>query len=192
MLDERPLTTLRIRPQDVARRAALEHRKLREMITFCYAESCYRAFILGYFGDSRHSARCGMCSNCVTSSSIAQPGKTRTITSEREDDETLIVRKILAGAARMQGRFGKGMLASSLRGSRARNVLDAGLDKLSTYGILDGRTQDELLVYIDALVVAGCLRVTPGAYPTVSLSELGGDVMRQRAHVELALKDRGV
>ncbi|HJU55838.1 MAG TPA: ATP-dependent DNA helicase RecQ, partial [Pyrinomonadaceae bacterium] len=41
MLDERPATSLRIRPHEVARRAALEQRKLREMISFCYTERCY-------------------------------------------------------------------------------------------------------------------------------------------------------
>jgi ATP-dependent DNA helicase RecQ len=101
----------------------------------------------------------------------------------------LLVRKILACAARMQGRFGKGMLASTLRGSRARNVLQAGLDQLSTYGILDDMTQDELMIYIDALVASGCLSVTGGTYPTVSLSPLGNDCMRERAAVELALPD---
>jgi hypothetical protein len=48
-------------------------------------------------------------------------------------------------------------------------------------------TQDELMLYIDALVAAGCLNVTGGAYPTVSLTALGSDVMRERASVELAL-----
>ena len=105
------------------------------------------------------------------------------------DEEALLVRKILACAARMQGRFGKGMLASTLRGSRARTVLQAGLDQLSTYGILDDMTQDELMDYIDALVSAGCLHVTGGSYPTVSLTALGGDVMRERAAVELALPE---
>jgi uncharacterized protein YpbB len=105
------------------------------------------------------------------------------------DEEKLLVRKILACAARMEGRFGKGMLASTLRGSRARPVLQAGLDQLSTYGILDDMTQEELMDYIDALVSAGCLRVTGGAYPTVSLTALGGDVMRERANVELALPE---
>ncbi|HJU55575.1 MAG TPA: helix-turn-helix domain-containing protein, partial [Pyrinomonadaceae bacterium] len=105
------------------------------------------------------------------------------------EEEGLLVRKILACAARMQGRFGKGMLASTLRGSRARTVLQAGLDQLSTYGILDDMTQDELMDYIDALVSAGCLHVTGGAYPTVSLTALGGDVMRERAVVELALPE---
>jgi ATP-dependent DNA helicase RecQ len=247
MLDEHPVSSLRIRPHEVARRAALEQRKLREMISFCYTESCYRAFILDYFGDTRHAANCGTCGNCAVltdnggarSSKLTVPlgeptsfddfvrehvpvgldledelemgsrmrrksenaeasalAETRqvSVTQARSltVEEGLLVRKILACAARMQGRFGKGLLASTLRGSRARNVLQAGLDELSTYGILDDMTQDELMDYIDALVAAGCLKVTGGSYPTVSLTALGNDVMRERQSVELALPETAV
>ena len=241
MLDEQPAQQLRIRPHEIARRAALEQRKLREIISFCYTERCYRAFILDYFGDRHHAASCGTCGNCAaevrgararptesTSPPVDPPTpldsfvrehspfaldldhelseQTRmkrereqaedagapqvlSVTQARQltDEERLLVRKILAGAARMQGRFGKGLLAAMLRGSRAKNITQAGLDQLSTYGILDDMTQDELLIYIDALVAAGCLAVTGGAYPTVSITAFGNDVMRERASVELAL-----
>jgi RecQ family ATP-dependent DNA helicase len=247
MLDEAPVTSLRIRPSEIARRAALEQRKLREIISFCYTESCYRAFILDYFGDPHHAANCGMCGNCTSKTKgeadesanrkrgsipmeaataldgfvrehvpfahdldrelddqsrrresleraesadeAKNDARTLSITQARAltPEESLLVRKILACAARMQGRFGKAMLAATLRGSRARNVLQAGLNELSTYGILDDMTQEELMIYIDALVAGGCLNVTGGAYPTVSLSTLGNDCMRERAVVELAL-----
>lgn len=66
LLDETPAKRLRINPQDIARRAALEQRKLREMISFCYATTCYRTYILDYFGDIHHSKNCGSCGNCMT------------------------------------------------------------------------------------------------------------------------------
>ncbi|MBA3767240.1 MAG: RecQ family ATP-dependent DNA helicase [Acidobacteria bacterium] len=252
MLDEQAVATLRIRPGEIARRAALEQRKLREVISFCYTEHCYRAFILDYFGDPHHAANCGTCGNCTTEAKDAREAaagqraqtggsvpmeaattldgfvrqhapfaheldreldmqtrmnKARERAEESAHDETeasaaavgvtqarpltdeesLLVRKILACAARMQGRFGKGLLAATLRGSRAKTITQAGLNQLSTYGILDDMTQDELMIYIDALVAAGCLSVAGGAYPTVSLSPLGNDCMRERAVVELAL-----
>jgi len=111
------------------------------------------------------------------------------VTEAREltEDERLTVRKILACVARMEGRFGKGMLASTLRGSRSAKMAQAGLDRLSTYGLLSEMTQDEILLFVDALVSAGALRVTGGAYPTVQLTALGSDVMRERAGVRLAL-----
>jgi len=249
MLDEQPARSLRIRPQDIARRAALEQRKLREMISFCYTEDCYRAFILDYFGDSNHSAACGTCANCAKQpteasgknahdkaahnnfvpldpptrldgfikqhapvgldledelneaarlrheretaelSASASGDHTLSITAARplEADETLTVRKILSCATRMNGRFGKTLLAGTLRGSRAKAVLQFKLERLSTYGILSAMTQDEISSYIDALVAAGCLKVTSGAYPTVAITELGAAVMRERATIELAL-----
>jgi ATP-dependent DNA helicase RecQ len=242
MLDERPATRLRIRPEELARRAALEQRKLREMISFCYTENCYRTFILDYFGDRSHDGgTCGKCGNCLLQGSagggdappldaprdldrfimkhvpagleleeeLAAQSRTRkrreaaeatgveeedgadsfAVTEPRElsEDERLTVRKILACAARMGGRFGKGMLASALRGSRSAKLSQAGLDRLSTYGILSGMTQDEILLYVDALVAAGCLHVEGGAYPTVSLTPAGGEVMRERAAVQLRL-----
>jgi ATP-dependent DNA helicase RecQ len=171
-------------------RAALERRKLREMISFCYHEGCLRAYLLDYFGDA-HGAACEGCSNCVEpprrapepAAATDEPAAPRPLAA----DETTLIRKILACAARMEGRFGKNMLAAVLRGAREKKLLQANLDQLSTYGILAGLTQDELLLYIDALHTAGCLRTTGGAYPTVLLTPFGGQVMREQARVELAL-----
>jgi ATP-dependent DNA helicase RecQ len=281
MLDERPAQRLNVRPQELARRAALEQRKLREMISFCYTDRCYRAFILDYFGDRAHADTCGMCSNCLGENAHApretenapremtnvvrettnvprgardvrgvapldeptrldsfvreqtptgreleyeldeQSRRSRSlreaeaaavgslsheeeiaaafassaggaavvITEARElnEGERLCVRKILACAARMEGRFGKGILAATLRGSRSAKIAQSGLDRLSTYGILPDMTQDEIMLYVDALVAAGALGITGGAYPTVHLTALGNDVMRERADIKLAL-----
>jgi superfamily II DNA helicase RecQ len=259
MLDERPAQCLNVQPQELARRAALEQRKLREMISFCYTDGCYRAFILDYFGDNSHADTCGKCGNCLgersnvprgtqgaravpldepsaldgfvrehtpvgreleyeldehsrrarayrdaeaaahgqlspeeeIAAAFASPAGRNdvSVTEARElnDEERLCVRKILACAARMEGRFGKGIIAATLRGSRSAKITQSGLDKLTTYGILADMTQDEIMLYVDALVAAGHLRVTGGAYPTVHLTAQGDEVMRERADAKLAL-----
>ena len=79
------------------------------------------------------------------------------------------------------------MVANVLRGSRARNVIGTGLEQLSTYGLLGRYSQDELTRLINALVVAGCVRQSGGMYPTVSLTELGKEVMHDRRRVVLDL-----
>ncbi|HEV2667439.1 MAG TPA: RQC domain-containing protein, partial [Blastocatellia bacterium] len=104
------------------------------------------------------------------------------------DDEHLVARKILSCIARMEGKFGKGMVAGVLRGSKAKNVIANELDQLSTYGLLSEYSQDDLTRFINALIVAGCVRQTGGAYPTVSLTTLGGAVMRDQTRVELDLE----
>jgi ATP-dependent DNA helicase RecQ len=191
MLDEVPATQLRVDPHDISRRGELERRKLREMIEFCYTDYCYRAHILRYFGDRQHQRQCGTCGNCKPNihddhvdvpilSTGASPRALRA-------DELLRVRKILACAKRMNGRFGKKMLVSTLRGSSSKQVLTAGLNELSTYGLLKDMAQDEVQFYIDALVAARCLRVTGGAYPTISTTDLGDRVMREQEQIMLAL-----
>ena len=209
MLDSAPTTKLRVNPNDLARRAALERRKLREILNFCYTDYCYRAHILDYFGDRNHARQCGTCGNCAPHTSArnalakgdllsagSASGRTRKDESGLRDpissralteDETMRVRKILACATRMRGRFGKHLLAATLRGSALKNLMQAHLNELSTYGLLRDMRQDDILLYIDALLAARCLQVSPGEYPTISITELGGRVMRERERVELAL-----
>jgi superfamily II DNA helicase RecQ len=114
-----------------------------------------------------------------------QPLSNRVLT----EGETVRVRKMLACATRMKGRFGKNLLASTLRGSAAKNVRQAHLNELSTYGLLKDMRQDDILLYIEALCVARCLRVSSGEYPTVSITELGDRVMRGEKQIELALPE---
>ena len=210
MLDPSPCK-LRLNPSDIAGRAALERRKLREILNFCYSDACFRAHILDYFGDRHHARACGTCGNCSPRSyahTLPQLIGTRGAVQKRKGkraattvekylvprpltaDETLLIRKILACATRMKGRFGKNVLAATLRGSSAKNLLQARLQELSTYGLLRHLKQDEIVLYIDALIIGRCLRLTPGEYPLVLITEFGDSVMRERQVVELALPKR--
>jgi ATP-dependent DNA helicase RecQ len=105
------------------------------------------------------------------------------------DEQLLVVRKILSCVARMNGRFGKGTVAAVLRGSKSRQIADNSLDKLSTYGLLKALSQDEITAYIKSLIDAGCVEISKGLYPTISLTEFGRDVMHERAPVMLSLRD---
>jgi ATP-dependent DNA helicase RecQ len=197
MLDAVPAAQLRVDPRDLSRRGELERRKLREIIDFCYTDYCFRAHILRYFGDRQQQRQCGTCGNCAPKteappehiedrlevSSLPIDLTPRPLT----DAELLRVRKILACAKRMNGKFGKKMLGLTLRGSTAKQILTAGLNELSTYGLLKDMAQDELQLYIDALVTARCLRVKGGTYPTISTTEFGDRVMREQEQVTLAL-----
>jgi ATP-dependent DNA helicase RecQ len=194
MLDASPATALRVDPRQVSGRADLERRKLRELIEFCYTEHCYRAFILRYFGDRNHERRCGSCGNCQPTT------ETRFSETKREeinkadlkpriltDEELLRVRKILACAKRMNGRFGRKLLTGTLRGSAAKQIVKARLNELSTYGLLRDMREDELQLYIDALISADCLKVIGKQYPTISTTDLGDRVMREQEQISLAI-----
>lgn len=232
LLDEIIPKRLRINPQDIARRAALEQRKLREMISFCYAADCYRSYILDYFGDIHHKKFCGSCGNCVTAK-VSQKTKnyqeqqnklnsfvreTRPFAHELEielqenvrkdkarknaetnrkiaddvprklnEEETLIIRKILACAARMKGKYGKEKLMGVLRGSKSKELERFGLNQLSTYNLLSYLSKDELALYVDALVKAECLIVEGSPFPKISITNFGEAVMREKQEVKLIL-----
>ncbi len=203
MIDRAP-TRLRVSPNEVAGRAALERRKLREILNFCYTDYCFRAHILDYFGDPHHARNCGTCGNCSPRSyaSTLPPLKDAAATGKAarkrrssapvmsrslDYDELLRVRKILACATRMRGRFGKNILAATLRGSAAAKVMQSRLNELSTYGLLSDMKQDDIMAYIEALIAARCLKITAGEYPMVLITDLGEAVMRERERIELAL-----
>ena len=229
MLDNQPVRKLRVDYRELDNRAALERRKLREVISFCYAEQCFRAYLLDYFGDVQRLPHCAACSHCTPHINAPKPelvaakafAKSRKSKADKEfddtfapsarvapspsiappsrlgdavarpltADETLAARKMLACAARMQGRFGKQMLAAVLRGAKEKKLLQAGLDRLSTYNLLSHWTQARLLVLVDALLAAGCLRLTQGDYATVDITPFGEQVMREQAVTELALPE---
>jgi ATP-dependent DNA helicase RecQ len=194
VLDTGPL---RVDPRHVSGRADLERRKLRELIDFCYTEECYRSHILRYFGDRNHPRECGTCGNCKPATEVRyrepepketkRPGDEPATPRVPTDDELLRVRKILACAKRMNGRFGKKLLTGTLRGSAAKQIIKGRLNELSTYGLLRDMAHDELELYIDALIAAGCLKVTGKQYPTISTTDLGDRVMREQAQIELVL-----
>jgi ATP-dependent DNA helicase RecQ len=201
---------LRVNWTELTSRRAADERKLREMLNYAYHENCLRRFILKYFGDRKQIGHC-RCSNCqpvmkwkeieeaveafnvraqrdnaktpAVNSSNGSPDGPRAL----NDEEHLAVRKILSCVARMDGKFGKGAVAGVLRGSRAKNIVANKLDQLTTFGLLRDYSQDELTRFLNALIVAGCVQQSGGARPVVSLTELGRQVMLDRARVQLDL-----
>ncbi len=205
MVDRAPVAELRVDWDDIARHESAERRKLREMVNFADHKRCLRQFILRYFGDRKEVANC-RCSNCkptlkwgeavvepkqeqiAEATNVAEVAPVAVGPRALSDEEHLAARKILSCIARMQGRFGKGMVAGVLRGSKAKNIIANELDQLSTYGLLSEYSQDDLTRFINALIVAGCVKQTGGAYPMVNLTTLGQAVMRDQTRVELDLE----
>ena len=87
-------------PEEVTRRKALEHTKLRRMIDYADTPACLRATILRYFGDPAVRERCDSCGNC-------RPGAIDAYECE-------LVRKILSGIARGGERYGRHRIVAML------------------------------------------------------------------------------
>ncbi|MEP4076406.1 RecQ family ATP-dependent DNA helicase [Haloferula sp.] len=174
--------------------AALEEKdrrdreKLKAMVEMCYARACRQQWILEYFGEENAEV-CGTCDVCSDDG-----GSTRAANEE----EHLIVRKALAGVARMsrktsagwEGRFGRGKIVMMLTGSRSQDVIAAKLDQLSTYGILKEQGTGYLNGLFRAMVDGGLLRVETGEYPLLTLSERGDKVMQGGTEYRLVWPSR--
>ena len=150
--------------------------KLKLMIDFAYARNCRQQAILRYFGEA-DPARCGNCDICLET---AGPARAPT------EEEALIVRKALSGVARMsartadgwQARFGRGRIVQTLVGSRSREIIDARLDQLSTYGLLKAEGVAYSNQLLRELQESGMLVSTGGQYPMVTLTDRGEEIMK--------------
>jgi ATP-dependent DNA helicase RecQ len=158
--------------------------KLKSLLNYAYSRRCRQATILDYFGDPEAHA-CVTCDNCLNGRSIHQRQPTET--------EQIVVRKILSGIARMshrtahgfKPRFGRTRVVQVLAGSKATELSDLRLDRLSTYGILNEYSDAYLHEMVMELQTAGLVDVVEGAFPVIGLTSLGVEVMRGRAEFEL-------
>lgn len=158
--------------------------KLRRMIEYADSRDCRQYYILKYFGDTEaeNYRRCGRCDRCR--SQVGSGARLPTA------EETVIIQKALCCVGRLQGRFGRGRITQALVGSRAKEVLDAGLDRLSTYGLLADEGSDFVWNLLDALIAAGCIAVSGEQYPTAVLTPLGYEVARGEKSIPLAIPPR--
>ncbi len=153
--------------------------KLRRTIQYAGHRGCRHEFILQYFGDTEPHQGCAICDNC-----LAQTHSEARLPTE---EETVLLQKALSCVARVNGRFGRGRIAQALAGSRSKEVLEAGLDQLSTYGQLAPFGPDFAWNLLEMLIRFGCLEVGRGEYPTLALTELGGAVMRRQKSISVVM-----
>jgi ATP-dependent DNA helicase RecQ len=175
-------------PIDIAALREKEKRdraKLKSVVDYAYGRECRQKIILRYFGDPDYTV-CGACDRC----SSVRLKKIRPPT----DEELLVVRKALSGVARMcyrtregfMPRFGRSRVIQVLMGSHAKEVLDAGLSELTTYGLLKQKSTNYLHELFREMEEAALIYSTGGEYPMIGLAELGVAVMQNAASFELA------
>ncbi len=177
MIDrKRTLATLGIDFDELDKRRQREYEKLDQVISYAVGRECRRRAILTYFGD-RSPVKCGHCDNCHAK---PMPLASRVETTDRV---TEIVRKVLSGIARATSRcrfgLGKRIVSGMLAGKAHKQIKKWGLDKLSTFGILEEFSQEEIVALIENLIAAGWVQQTePERFkPVISLTETGSEVM---------------
>ena len=91
---------------------------------------------------------------------------------------------------------GKTLIVQTLRGSRDRRLLQLGLDRLSTYGLMQKLSAEKVLAMLDRLEEAGYLRTNAQHFtlePTAAANGVlfGGEKVSMPVRVEPAAKSAG-
>lgn len=160
--------------------------KLKAMVELCYDDkACRQEQILRYFGESE-STPCGTCDVC-RAEGVEAP-------REGKPEEVTLLRQALSGIARMstkhgdgswEGRFGKGRIIQMLVGSKSKEIVDAGHDQLTTYGLLKHVGTQALHPLFAELEKMGLIETSSGEYPKVTLTSRGAEVMKKGENVRM-------
>lgn len=176
---EKEFEELEIDFDEINRRKDAEYEKLNRMIDYAETGRCRQRAILDYFGDPS-PGNCGLCDNCggVRSVGGSSPAEKPAVAQHPHVVEA--IRIALSGAARINGRFGKGLLVRMLCGSASKEVKNFGLTRLSTFGLLQALKQPEVTAIVDGLLKLRLL--TQQEYergrPMIEITEEGENVMR--------------
>jgi ATP-dependent DNA helicase RecQ len=149
----------------------IARQQLRQVVDYAESTVCRRTIQLSYFGEF-FPGQCDRCDNCCHPRDL--------------EDWTLEAQKLLSCVARCRERFGLGHILDVLRGSRKARIQQLGHDRLSTYGIGQGRSLEEWRWLGRSLIQRGLLEETQDGYPVLKLTAGSWAVMRGQLQVKLA------
>jgi len=154
-----------------------------ELMRFAEGGSCRHDSVLRYFGDEDETlSGCGRCDVCLQ----LDTGEQDQLDASPED-VTLIVRKALAGVARVHGKYGLGAAVALLRGQKDPRLERMALQTSTTFGVLSQFTEDWLTRLLRRCITAGWVDFWGGDRPVVILSAEGAEVMQGKRNVRLLL-----
>ena len=155
--------------------------RLKSMLSFATQGICRHRALVEYFGQRLGAPGsaydCGACDVCL--------GELETV-----PDGVVVAQKILSCIVRTGQRFGAGHVADVLVGAKTQNIRKYAHDELSTFGLLSDWQKADVRGFIDQLIGLGFVVVTPGQYPTLYLSDEGGELMYGRREVSLVVVPR--
>ena len=174
-LIQHPALSGELSQEELEQKQRQDLERLDVMVNYCKTQECLRGYILDYFGQE-HESFCGNCSNCSTE------------TEER--DITDQARMILSCVQRMSAKLGYSLgltsVVRTLLGSRDKRLLQLGLDKLGSYGMLRKLGKDGLRAMAENLESQGYLETDP-VHGGVSLTQKAQGVLFEGKTVSMRL-----
>ena len=161
LIDNNPETSDELREEKL--------RKLDAMVDYAYLESCYREYILKYFGEKRIKNFCGNCGNCTTLKDV--------------EDLTIDAQKVLSCIGRAKEKIGVSTLVNILYGRVDTKMQRKGYQNLSTFGIMDDKELAWIDEFINFLLSEGYMEHSAGSYPVLLLNNKSRDVLENKISV---------
>ena len=140
-----------------------KEKKINKMLEYAELKSCYREYILKYFGEKMIRNYCGYCENCKKEKNIK--------------DFSLEAKKIISGVGRAKESLGISTLANMLMGKADTKMLNKGLDKISTFGIMREDKQEWIESFINYMISEKYLVQSAGSFPVLKLGKKYKDIL---------------
>ena len=145
--------------------------KLEALVGLAETANCRRTRLLGYFGETLSTAKCGNCDNCL-SPPVVRDGK-------------VIAQKLLSCAYRTGQRFGAMHLIDVLVGRMTERVKQFGHDRISVFGIGAELNEKQWRAALRQLVAMGHLQADSEAFGALKLTETARGVLKGETEVML-------
>jgi len=146
-----------------------KEKKFNKMLEYAELKTCYREYILKYFGEKMIRNYCGYCENCKKEKNIK--------------DFSLEAKKIISGVGRAKESLGISTLANMLMGKADTKMLNKGLDKISTFGIMREDKQEWIESFINYMISEKYLIQSAGSFPVLKLGKKYKDILNGNVKV---------
>jgi ATP-dependent DNA helicase RecQ len=145
--------------------------KLDALVGLAETTHCRRTRLLGYFGETPGTVKCGNCDNCL-SPPLVRDGK-------------VIAQKLLSAAYRTGQRFGAMHLIDILVGRLTERVKQFGHEKLSVFGVGAELNEKQWRAALRQLVAMGHLAPDSEAFGALKLTDSARGVLKGETEVML-------
>ncbi|NLR92851.1 DNA helicase RecQ [Flammeovirga agarivorans] len=153
----------------------LQLSKLERMQQYAETRTCRRRILLSYFGETLEKD-CGNCDVCRNPPELF--------------DGTVIAQKAMSAVIRVKREMNKslsaGMLIDILRGSRRIDLVNAGYDRIRTYGAGNDISYDHWQLYLQQMLNLGLIEIAYDHHNTFRVTKTGEQVLMGKFPVNFA------
>lgn len=139
------------------------------MVHYAELKTCYREYILKYFGEKFIRDYCGHCENCKKEKNIK--------------DYSLEAKKIISCVGRTKGNLGVSTLINMLIGKADTKMLTKKLDKISTFGIMREYEPAWIENFINYMIIDKYLVQSAGSFPVLKLGDKYKEILNDKIKI---------